>query len=591
MLVPLAQCGLINYHVDPGSQPLMGYNSREKLSYPVLLHNTHSSASTQHTQPSTAPAQGCCKVQLIVLAGWLSCRCVLSASAASVSDSALSQLYSFPSASPPTRSSALAAAAAAEGSSSSAAVAEEASKVARTASTASPSPVPASVPTASFGAALPASFRRVLVGPLVSQELLADSARYRQPVGSSPACSSCGSETALEGVRFVSRQEPSLVLCADCFGRGRFPPLLVADDFLRDTAATSAAFSHISPAAAAPVPSSIAFGAASASTTINTAQPAVTAASASSAAGAGEWTPEETLRLLDALSQHGEDWDAVADMVGTKTKDESDNAAQHPRIHNTAHSHNHRTHTRPHRQRPHRLILPTPLCLCLSVSLSVCAGRVPPSPHLTSRHLTSPPLPSHRCCIHFLALPIEDPFLDHFANIGNTASNATIPSTTSPTSASVSSVPSGRAVPPPPPRSAAPSVALPFADTGNPILAQVAFLASTVSPAVAAAAAQAAIQYYAHSSDGEAREAATNGQNEQQQQQQADTTATAMDTGSDAEGDTTKLETGEAIVTTDGLPNNGRVAEIVSQSASHIQAANLQSAMIHLRPQCTFIAR
>ena len=52
----LVQCGLINWHVDPGSQPLMGYNSREKLSYPVLLHNTHSSApqAASHIHPTPA---------------------------------------------------------------------------------------------------------------------------------------------------------------------------------------------------------------------------------------------------------------------------------------------------------------------------------------------------------------------------------------------------------------------------------------------------------------------------------------------------------------------------------------------------------
>ena len=32
--------GLINYHVDPGSQPLMGSTSKEKLSYPIYTHST-----------------------------------------------------------------------------------------------------------------------------------------------------------------------------------------------------------------------------------------------------------------------------------------------------------------------------------------------------------------------------------------------------------------------------------------------------------------------------------------------------------------------------------------------------------------------
>ena len=250
-----------------------------------------------------------------------------STAAASASESALSQLYSFPSAIP--SSFPLVSAVEPTVPTTSGASASSVPPAAASTATAAGAAVDAAVvsspgtSTASTTTPLPASFRRLLVGPLVSQELLADSARYSLPVGSSPSCSSCGSESALEGVRFVCRQQPSVVLCADCFGRGRFPPLLVADDFLRDTAATSASFSHVSPAAAAPLPSSIAFGAASATTTLGTAQPAVTAAAASSAAGAGQWQPEETLRLLDALTQYGEDWEAVADTVGTKTKDES----------------------------------------------------------------------------------------------------------------------------------------------------------------------------------------------------------------------------------------------------------------------------
>ena len=519
------QCGLINYHVDPGSQPLMGYNSREKLSYPVLLHNTHSSG-TAVTSCVHFTLAGC-HCHAVLFSPHLCLRRVclpFSASASAVSDSALSQLYSFPSAKSSTVSSATVPAAF------SPAASEQPSDATATAAAAS---TPSSTTPS---AALPPSFRRALVGPLVSQELLADSARYRLPVGSSPACSSCGSDAALEGVRFVCRQEPSVVLCSDCFGRGRFPQLLVADDFLRDTAATSAAYSHISPAAAAPMPSSIAFGAASAATTINTSQPVLTAASASSAAGAGEWKPEETLRLLDALSQHGEDWDAVADTVGTKSKDESANTATHL--------------TRTH-------------CLAAGPPLSLPAPLFYSHPLHVPYH-SSRCVPSIRCCMHFLALPIEDPFLDHFATAAPAATQSTAAHTaTAATTAATTSTTAS------PPRSPLPA---PFADTGNPILAQVAFLASTVSPAVAAAAAQAAIRYYTHSSDGSTE--AVNGQHEhiQPNQHTMDTSAD-LDYRVDAPPTTSAVEaTSTHGHTVDDAASNGNTTRSVSQSAAHSHA-------------------
>ena len=96
---------------------------------------------------------------------------------------------------------------------------------------------------------------------------------------------------------------------------------------------------------------------------------------------------------------------------------------------------------------------------------------------------------SDECCLHFLSLPLEDPFLDQYPE--RVTASAAVP----PSSAAVS----GESPPLPPPL-AAPSSSgsfpVPFADAGNPILAQIAFLASTVSPAVAAAAAQAALHFY-----------------------------------------------------------------------------------------------
>jgi len=77
---------------------------------------------------------------------------------------------------------------------------------------------------------------------------------------------------------------------------------------------------------------------------------------------------------------------------------------------------------------------------------------------------------AEQCVLHFVRLPIEDPYLEdqlsriaiagsNYRRIGGLKSNGPIP----------------------------------FADTSNPVLAQVAFFASAVSPPVAAAAAQAAL--------------------------------------------------------------------------------------------------
>ena len=73
---------------------------------------------------------------------------------------------------------------------------------------------------------------------------------------------------------------------------------------------------------------------------------------------------------------------------------------------------------------------------------------------------------AQQCLTHFLALPIEDRFLDQME---------------------------GRpSAPPAPPDAPAPAL-LPFEDAGNPLMAQVAFMAAIVGPRVAAAAAQAAL--------------------------------------------------------------------------------------------------
>ncbi|XP_065839307.1 SWI/SNF complex subunit SMARCC2-like isoform X2 [Oscarella lobularis] len=104
-----------------------------------------------------------------------------------------------------------------------------------------------------------------------------------------------------------------------------------------------------------------------------------------------EWNDQETLRLLEALEMHKDDWNKVAEHVGSRTQDE--------------------------------------------------------------------------CVLHFLRLPIEDPFVDSGAKESSSQGSL-----------------AGESVP--------------FARTGNPVMATVAFLASAVDPRVAAAAAKAAIEEF-----------------------------------------------------------------------------------------------
>lgn len=98
-----------------------------------------------------------------------------------------------------------------------------------------------------------------------------------------------------------------------------------------------------------------------------------------------EWTDQETLLLLEALELYKDDWNRVAEHVGSRTQDE--------------------------------------------------------------------------CILHFLRLPIEDPFLEE--DMGQLGPLVYQP--------------------------------IPFSQNGNPIMSTVAFLASVVDPRVASAAAKAAL--------------------------------------------------------------------------------------------------
>jgi len=100
-----------------------------------------------------------------------------------------------------------------------------------------------------------------------------------------------------------------------------------------------------------------------------------------------EWTDQETLLLLEGLEMYKDDWNRVAEHVGSRTQDE--------------------------------------------------------------------------CILHFLRLPIEDPYLDDDGSGGHLGPLVYQP--------------------------------VPFSQHGNPIMSTVAFLASVVDPRVASAAAKAAL--------------------------------------------------------------------------------------------------
>ena len=89
---------------------------------------------------------------------------------------------------------------------------------------------------------------------------------------------------------------------------------------------------------------------------------------------------------------------------------------------------------------------------------------------------------THQCVAHFLTLPITDSY-EEALELGSRAANP-LPGVDVVAPAFVAPSATEPAMPP---------TALPFADTGNPLLAQVAFLAAMVGPRVAAAAAQAAL--------------------------------------------------------------------------------------------------
>lgn len=97
------------------------------------------------------------------------------------------------------------------------------------------------------------------------------------------ACDTCGADcTAL---RFHSLTRKNFELCPSCYADARFPSTMLSGDFVRLTADSIGG----------------------------------------PATGTGEsapWSDQETLRLLEAIEMHDDDWGAVADQVGTRTRDQ-----------------------------------------------------------------------------------------------------------------------------------------------------------------------------------------------------------------------------------------------------------------------------
>ncbi|KAA8495975.1 SWI/SNF and RSC complexes subunit ssr2 [Porphyridium purpureum] len=174
-------------------------------------------------------------------------------------------------------------------------------------------------------------------------------------------CDYCKEDCAR--VRFHCASHLDLDLCPKCYSEGRFPSNVQSRDFIQMTATTIDSNSTL-------------------------------------------WTESETLLLLEALELYQDNWDRVAQHVGSKSKE--------------------------------------------------------------------------ACVLHFLRLPIEDQYLADVAP-GRSGSPVTDPG---------ASLANGL----PAKSSIIAEHPLPFGDTSNPIMAQIALMASSISPEVAAAAAKAALK-------------------------------------------------------------------------------------------------
>lgn len=174
-------------------------------------------------------------------------------------------------------------------------------------------------------------------------------------------CWSCG--VLIAGYRYHAARDKPFDLCANCFLEGRFPHTMFSGDFVR---MHTAAMRHDTQDA---------------------------------------WTEQEVFLLLEGIEMFQEDWNKVAEHVGTRTREQ--------------------------------------------------------------------------CLLHFLQLPIEDPFLEPAS---------------APIAQSVMQQGGGGNLSGSMAIAAAAATTMPFTRAENPVMTVMAFLASSVSPNVAACAAQAALR-------------------------------------------------------------------------------------------------
>ncbi|EJU05377.1 SWIRM-domain-containing protein [Dacryopinax primogenitus] len=92
------------------------------------------------------------------------------------------------------------------------------------------------------------------------------------------ACDTCGVDCTRE--RYHSLKVPHFSLCPSCYLDGRFPSTMYSGDFVR---ITQSPFAH---------------------------------------ASGEEWTDEEVLLLLEGIEMHDDDWAAISEHVGTRTREQ-----------------------------------------------------------------------------------------------------------------------------------------------------------------------------------------------------------------------------------------------------------------------------
>ena len=119
--------------------------------------------------------------------------------------------------------------------------------------------------------------------PISSEEAakVAEAAGEEKPKPKTFACETCGTDCTR--TRYHSLKDSEYTLCPSCFVSGRFPSTMFSGDFVRLDEET---FKH-------------------------------------SSTGAGsEWTDQETLLLLEAVERFDDDWQAVAEHVGTRSREQ-----------------------------------------------------------------------------------------------------------------------------------------------------------------------------------------------------------------------------------------------------------------------------